>query len=714
MQMKRILTYLLPLLALLSAACSKDAAEPDTARRTGTLKIDISATRADTEGDYDPMEHLAVRIYNAEGGLLRKYTSVADIPQLALLAGNYRVSVEAGAVKEASFSERYFKGEENFTVTAGEVTPVEVKCTLQNTVVEVKFDASVVEHFASGYAARVAVGGTYDEESILAGAIPSLKYTTDAKGYFTLPEGVSEMVWQFGGTHTERGEIVKEGKISDLKAGGRYVLTFKFSPDLPGSIEALFITVDTSTDDQDDTIVFSPDPKIEGDGFDLKQVQRYTAGDRTFLISTMADLQSVLLSFGKQQYTLFDGSATGISLPEGIRTEQIDNKNMRVIFSEALFTPFTPGDHAFSFHVTDKDKGETTVATTFRLQGLLPVTAADYNLWTNALTLRVVAFEQTDVITFAYRRKGADTWNEIAGTASGNDLYTATAKVQWIEGANDAEQPLTAYLPDRSTGIFADGEYEYRVTVGGLESPVATFTTGSGQSIPGGDMEDGSMNCFNNNHGSFWDSGNNTMTSSLCSQSSYEGMGGAHCAKLAATKPIALVNLAAGNLFTGSFSQSGTSGTVAFGKYYAWEARPTAMHVKYYAQTLGTVNQNQHGGPLATGQQDKARIFVAIVDWSGTHSVVSGSKTPTGVWDPATTDHVNEGRIIGYGSIFIDTQSEGGTMIPVDIPIKYYDTTTKPTGSYTLVISCATSAYGDYMNGCTSNILYVDDFKWVY
>lgn len=53
-------------------------------------------------------------------------------------------------------------------------------------------------------------------------------------------------------------------------------------------------------------------------------------------------------------------------------------------------------------------------------------------------------------------------------------------------------------------------------------------------------------------------------------------------------------------------------------------------------------------------------------------------------------------------------------MLPLDLTLHYYDKETKPSGSYTLVISCATSAYGDYMNGCTSNVMYVDDFQWVY
>ena len=54
-------------------------------------------------------------------------------------------------------------------------------------------------------------------------------------------------------------------------------------------------------------------------------------------------------------------------------------------------------------------------------------------------------------------------------------------------------------------------------------------------------------------------------------------------------------------------------------------------------------------------------------------------------------------------------------MVPAEIPLLYYDKeAAAPTGKYTLVISCSTSAYGDYMNGCTENVLYVDDFEWVY
>ena len=38
----------------------------------------------------------------------------------------------------------------------------------------------------------------------------------------------------------------------------------------------------------------------------------------------------------------------------------------------------------------------------------------------------------------------------------------------------------------------------------------------------------------------------------------------------------------------------------------------------------------------------------------------------------------------------------------------------KPGGKISIVISCSTSAYGDFMVGCSQNQLYLDDFGWIY
>ena len=107
-------------------------------------------------------------------------------------------------------------------------------------------------------------------------------------------------------------------------------------------------------------------------------------------------------------------------------------------------------------------------------------------------------------------------------------------------------------------------------------------------------------------------------------------------------------------------------------------------------------------------------MMVAIVDWSDRHEVTSGVGQPSGMWDPEETMRTEEGAIIAYGSKFIDAASTGDAWIDLELPLSFYDMAAKPGGKISIVISCSTSAYGDFMAGCKSNILYVDNFEWVY
>ena len=176
------------------------------------------------------------------------------------------------------------------------------------------------------------------------------------------------------------------------------------------------------------------------------------------------------------------------------------------------------------------------------------------------------------------------------------------------------------------------------------------------------------------------------------------------------------VNIAAGNLMSGIFYKDGPwTGVVEFGQPYNWTARPSGMKVKYHA-TLGTIDASKHSGaPVGIGDPDKARIFVAIIDWNARHRVASGTKDPTGIWDPAETIQTAEGKLIAYGSLFVDKSTEGEQMVEATLPLNFYDPAAgRPTGKYSIIISCSTSAYGDYMVGCTTNVMYVDDFQWVY
>ena len=256
--------------------------------------------------------------------------------------------------------------------------------------------------------------------------------------------------------------------------------------------------------------------------------------------------------------------------------------------------------------------------------------------------------------------------------------------------------------------------------VGGVAyGPIVEYKTGGGQSIPYANFED-KLTCFNGGTvASIWGSGNNSASPELCTFSTFANQTGSNCAKLDATTAVGI--LAAGNLFTGKFDFNllQGKGTVSFGVKYDYAARPSKLKLKIH-HNIGTVDEGS--GKIDQGKPDQGSIFVCLVDWDSQHQVSSGTSSPTGVWSPEDGADVvpSSGKIIGYGVVYPEgkTKDDDGNdvdyMVELEIPICYYDKVTKPSKDFTLVISAATSRYGDYKNGCKTNEMYVDDFQWVY
>lgn len=585
--MKRYISYFAVLLAvLLGAACSKDDSAAGSDNRTGVMAMTVSTRQTADTGEYDPLQHQTVYIYNDEGGLLRKYTSKEACPErLELLAGTYRVAVEAGEEAPADFTKRLYKGEETFTVKPGETTNVAVVCQIVNTVVEVKFDDTIAENLAPGYSVWIAGGEKVDEEAAEAGSVPALRFTA-----------------------------------------------------------------------------------------------------------------------------------------EGISLEPVDKYNVRLTLSDAFFASCQAGDQKVTLRIEDANGGSSEVATTYRLEGLVPVTADDYDLWANTVTLRVVSFTPGTTVQFGLRSSGGE-WQPMAGTSQGDDFITATYAPQWEEKTTaDWSTPATVLPYSRlkeGTGISAGNTYDYKATVGSKELS-GRFTAAEGTPMPDGSLESWrSAQQFpgSGTNYTFWGSGYNSFAKELCTRDeAMPGRVGTYCAKLSATYNSLAKVPAPGNLFTGDFAISlfPMGGNVSFGKKFAYNARPRAVRFKYHA-TIGEVNYNLHGGKIPVGEMDKARIFVCIVDWTAQQKVFAGTKAPTGTWDPETQTEAANGPIIGYASKFIEETTQGDEMVEVILPINYYqDTAAAPDGKYNIVVSCSTSAYGDYMDACTTNVMYVDDFEWVY
>lgn len=387
-----------------------------------------------------------------------------------------------------------------------------------------------------------------------------------------------------------------------------------------------------------------------------------------------------------------------------------------------------PGsEHIFEVVVTDLAGQQTTQALKFFMPTMISYNN-DADLWLNT-----ASFSLTDIpadatsVTVQYKKSTETVWQ----TATINPERTlATIAPEWEDKAEaDWLTPNTVLAYSRiktGTGVFANNTYNYKLTIDGTEH-AGLFTTNAGQTIPNGDMEDTALPCYVLQNASStsetWGSGNNKVLSEcwLCQQDAYTYNAiSSKCAKLTTQtqSTISKKVLAAGNLFYGQFAQNGTGGDVRFGQQYTWEARPMALKLKYKA-SVGAVDYVNSIPKIAMSQPDYARIFISIVDWTSRHTVTSKTNvvgttvTVTGAWDPETTNNPGEGEIIGYGSFWIK-QGEIDWQ-NLEIPINFYNKDNKPKAeNISLVISCTCSAYGDFMNGCSGNTLYVDDFEWVY
>lgn len=385
----------------------------------------------------------------------------------------------------------------------------------------------------------------------------------------------------------------------------------------------------------------------------------------------------------------------------------------------------------FKFTVTDNAGQETVITLKYVKTVASPITYNnDADLWANTASFTLNIPADATSVSVQYKKSTASDTEWQTAEITGNNTK-AEIKPDWGTQFTAADwttpnsvQPF--WRITEGTGVFANNTYDYKLTVDGTEYK-GQFTTKTDQIIPEGNMENTALPCFILQDASktseTWGSGNNKVLSEcwLCQTDTYTFNAiTSKCAKLTTQtqSTISKKVLAAGNLFYGQFAQNGTGGDVRFGQEYPWEARPKALQLTYKA-SVGTVNYVNSIQKIAASQPDYARIFIAIVDWSSRHTVTSKTNltgttvTVSGAWDPETTTNPGEGEIIGYGSFWIEQgETDWQTL---EIPINFYNKENKPQAeNISLVISCTCNAYGDYMNGCSDNVMYVDDFEWVY
>lgn len=253
--------------------------------------------------------------------------------------------------------------------------------------------------------------------------------------------------------------------------------------------------------------------------------------------------------------------------------------------------------------------------------------------------------------------------------------------------------------------------YTIRARSGENEGNEIEVTTQATATLPDGDFDqwwkDGKVWCPWNQGGTqFWDTGNKgatTLGEGNVAPSEYvpAGLTGYSAELKTEFKGIAGIGkLAAGSIFTGKFVRTdGTNGILDFGQ--PWTLRPTKLR-GYYQYTSGTINYSNKEMEALKGRPDTCSIYIAVTDWTAPYQIRT---------NPANRQLFNKNAsyIIGYGDLERGTSMSGYEEF--EIELEYRSTSAVP--SY-IMITCASSKYGDYFTGSDKSVLYVDQLSLDY
>lgn len=253
--MKRIITIMAAALTLAAASCTKSQMNESKGEGALSMQMRISQqTKAMTQDEL--LASASVKIYKADfSGLVRSYTYSTMPSPFYLAADTYRVDVEAGESVSAnpslaSWENKSYKGSKEFTITAGNVTNVEVVASVNNAITKITFDQTVADNFNAGYSLTI---GLDESAKLVYDASKS-----GAEGYFIVA-GLDEpsFTWTFSGVLAKDGSaFTKSGVVENILPGKMYKMTPMYT--IKDGDLVFSLLVDYTTDIVDDTIIFEP------------------------------------------------------------------------------------------------------------------------------------------------------------------------------------------------------------------------------------------------------------------------------------------------------------------------------------------------------------------------------------------------------------------------------------------------------------------------
>ncbi len=711
-------------------ACKEDR---DIAGEQGTLQLSVGmsdkitvASRTLSSEEQTQLEQACkVRIYN-ETSLVRKYEGADNVPSsIPLMSGTYSVRVTAGDSVAASFYQRFFEGNEEFTITKGQQSPVEVKCGIANTVLAFTWDESLKEAFEG------------DCQVTVTSATGELVYSSanaDAKGYFSLPADNRKLTCKFTATKLTGGTYEQTTELTDAQPATLYNMTCKYTATGQETTGGAWLTLsvdETPLSEETTTIGIKQRPVIvckDADNieYDLEQpmyLATNTKGTYYLIVSTSSPLTGALLQ--NDRFTEFgvpansmdlmnlggkDASveASGISLhaPNAIMET---GGTWKIQFSEELIAKMTAqeGQVTTTLTATDKNGKQRMVTWNIVVSNATVATteAIPYEIWTSKATLHgKVTGTLASTPKFQYRVKG-----------SGSSWTTVDADL--------TESTFSKEI----TGLTPGTTYEYQAMDGTQASTVTceftTETTFQPENASFEAVSDSSSIILIHGTGqsTWWDTGNHgssTMNKnvttpdtsvkhsgnqSLLLSSQFVGMG-------------IIGKFASGNLFAGKYLDTeGTDGVLGWGRPCTSRPKALKVYVRYEPATV-----DNGGDYIANGATDQGIIYVAIGDWAGqeanggTWPFVVRTKKASSLFSTEKGTYSGDG-IIAYGEkTFEEAYNDGGNMKELTINLDYDNfggNQRKPTS---IIIVASASKYGDYFQGGDGSKMWLDDMELIY
>lgn len=711
-------------------ACKEDR---DIAGEQGTLQLSVGmsdkitvASRTLSSEEQTQLEQACkVRIYT-ETSLVRKYEGTDNVPSsIPLMSGTYSVRVTAGDSVAASFYQRFFEGNEEFTITKGQQSPVEVKCGIANTVLAFTWDESLKEAFEG------------DCQVTVTSATGELVYSSanaDAKGYFSLPADNRKLTCKFTATKLTGGTYEQTTELTDAQPATLYNMTCKYTATGQETTGGAWLTLsvdETPLSEETTTIGIKQRPVIvckDADNieYDLEQpmyLATNTKGTYYLIVSTSSPLTGALLQ--NDRFTEFgvpansmdlmnlggkDASveASGISLhaPNAIMET---GGTWKIQFSEELIAKMTAqeGQVTTTLTATDKNGKQRMVTWNIVVSNATVATteAIPYEIWTSKATLHgKVTGTLASTPKFQYRVKG-----------SGSSWTTVDADL--------TESTFSKEI----TGLTPGTTYEYQAMDGTQASTVTceftTETTFQPENASFEAVSDSSSIILIHGTGqsTWWDTGNHgssTMNKNVTTpDTSVKHSGNQSLLLSSQFVGIGIIGkFASGNLFAGKYLDTeGTDGVLGWGRPCTSRPKALKVYVRYEPATV-----DNGGDYIANGATDQGIIYVAIGDWAGqeanggTWPFVVRTKKASSLFSTEKGTYSGDG-IIAYGEkTFEEAYNDGGNMKELTINLDYDNfggNQRKPTS---IIIVASASKYGDYFQGGDGSKMWLDDMELIY